>query len=83
MQADRIPCIVPGCGRTASEEWAGSEILCADHWRMTPRAWRKRYRLIRRRITKYGPTPQLLDLEAKMWGRLKAKAIETAMGISA
>jgi len=48
---------------------------------MTPRSWRKRYRLIRRRGDKYGWTEQLRGMEAKMWVRLRAAAIETAMGI--
>jgi hypothetical protein len=75
----RIFCIVPGCPHwrgdrkndplTPTMEW-----ICSEHWRMTSRTWRRRRALFRRRGR--------LDLDHRMWQRLKTQATERAMGIA-
>lgn len=68
----RLRCLVPFCRRTTRagryREW-----ICGAHWRLTSRAWRRRFFLFRRRGRQ--------DLEDRMWLRLKRQAIERAMGL--
>lgn len=50
--ADRIPCIRPGCRRTAPQEKypePGAEIVCGKCWKQLPPAVKARYRALRRR----------------------------------
>ena len=80
---ERIACCVPGCSHTARRDRYpdAGEFLCCEHWRMTPRTWRKRHRLICNRGRKYGWDAKLATLEIRLWVRIKSAAIETAMGI--
>lgn len=91
VKPDRIPCVVIGCGRTASKEWAGNdtEIICGKHWRIVPPYLRRRYSLIRRHWHKALATDnhplyvRAHRLEAWCWRRIVAAATERAMGITA
>lgn len=68
----RLCCCVPHCGRTIAAprgQW-----ICARHWRITDRVWRRRFYLFRRRGRP--------DLAHRMFERLKAQAIERAAGIT-
>jgi hypothetical protein len=72
----RIPCIVPFCRRTISPSGphtGATEWICANHWRLVPRTWKRRLSLFKRH--------QRWDLCDNMWERMKAKAIEAAGGI--
>lgn len=83
MPVDRIPCVVPFCRRskkatlgvtyfTDTPEW-----ICADHWRLVPRADRAVYNRARRKAVKDGAWPAV----ARLWRRMKRIAIEKAGGI--
>lgn len=75
--SDRIACLVPFCRRSIAvrllraghDEW-----ICGPHWQATSRSWRRRRSLFRRRGR--------IELEQKMWNRLKTQAIEIAGGIT-
>lgn len=51
MKADRIPCCVPHCNRTAaaSKHPESEEIICAKHWRRIPLAIRRYRKTLDRR----------------------------------
>jgi hypothetical protein len=69
----RIACCVPFCRRTYANEEGFSEWVCAKHWTMTSKAWRRRRSLFKRR--------RRSDLADKMFARLKRQAIERAVGL--
>lgn len=97
---ERLRCCVPFCRRTFKREPGDSddvEIICGIHWRLSPKSWRRRITMLRRRRRKlYGDTPHWefpagsearinsyrLDLlRHKLWLRCKQAAIEIAGGI--
>lgn len=86
---DRIPCVVPGCGRTAKREDRDREIICGPHYRLVPRWMRRRYRRLRRLMERAVSMnqPELIEriypLCLTTWEKIKARSIEVAMGISA
>lgn len=45
----RINCVVPGCKRGSTRFAPDSEIICGEHWRKIPVAWRRRFSLYKRR----------------------------------
>ena len=47
---ERLACCVPFCGRTTKADF--SEWVCAEHWRMVPRALRAEYGGIKRKARK-------------------------------
>lgn len=49
--SDRIPCLVPGCRRTAPRKKFPDavELICGKHFRMLPKAVRDRRRDLKRR----------------------------------
>lgn len=50
--SDRLPCLVPGCGRTFKAgvgDSADTEIMCGKHYRLAPAALRAEYVVTRRR----------------------------------
>lgn len=53
--SERIPCIKPGCRRTAAaEKYApGAEIICAKCFRALPESFRKEHRRCWREIRKW------------------------------
>lgn len=93
----RLRCCVPFCGRTFRNDEGCAEVICGKHWRLAPKAWRRRYGLLRRRrLKRYGENASWLypagseariecvrldTLLDKLWARLKAAAIETAGGL--
>lgn len=77
--ADRIPCCVPFCRRTADgTKFEGSEIVCGKHWRLASAPLRRRHgrfaRLYRRRFGSNGywhyPPGSPLRLDAIKLGRI-------------
>ena len=70
---DRIPCVVPFCGRTRKGS-PPSEWICADHWRGVP--WKNKLVLARARRRRDRPAWDLAWTWCKRW------AIERAAGIS-
>jgi hypothetical protein len=78
MTAERLACQVPFCRRTtaASRFPAGTEWICADHWRLVDRRRRRVYARAKRQL------PERPGVLAMLWSRLKAEAIEAAMGIA-
>ena len=72
--SQRVSCLVIGCRRTRRDPLPpGHEWICGKHWATTPKHWRRRYFLFRRRGR--------ADLQVKMWIRLRTWAIEKAVGI--
>lgn len=86
---DRIPCEVPGCGRTAHrkpEYGSDIQIICGPHWRMAPRYMKDRYAKIRRAVRKARTDDDLRrasSMAAAYWDNVRRRVIEIAMGISA
>ncbi len=76
---DRLPCIVPGCGRTFKREGGESEVICAKHWRMAPKPDRDRWtelaRLYRRR-----QTAGIAAMCNRQWRRVVEAALDAAAG---
>lgn len=78
IMPERLKCLVPFCrcsrGDRKNDPVANvTEWICEKHWKGTTRSWRQRRGLFKRR--------RRFDLEARMWERLKAQAIERAAGI--
>jgi len=71
--SSRIACEVPFCRHGTRRYPAGSRWVCADHWRLTSKSWRRRLRLFRKR--------RRYDLAGIMWDRLRDQAIERAGGL--
>ena len=78
----RIPCIVPGCRRTAPYNGEyGPEIICGKHWRGVPRHLRRRYQKLCRIVRKDWPSKRARKADriaGKLWQRLKDEAIANA-----
>lgn len=72
-------CCVPHCKRTtARTEY--SEWVCGDHWKGLPRTRRRAYtRAKKRALASVSETD--LKCADRLWHRLKATAIERAVGI--
>lgn len=53
--ADRIPCCIPFCRRTApaSRFPDCSEIICGKHWRLAPVADRRSHSKLRREVVRF------------------------------
>ena len=85
--SDRIPCCVPFCGRTLSRKrfpWA-HEVICGPHYRGASKILRLRHARLRRKLNRlttldkaYG---RLVDLDWRLWERIKRQAIERAAGV--
>lgn len=69
----RLPCEVPHCRRTVKDEGKFTAWICGKHWGATPKTWRRRRALFRRRGR--------IDLANRMWDRIRARAIELAVGL--
>lgn len=82
---DRVACCVPGCGRTFKRQgdWTDEELMCGRHYRLADRTLRLRARRIRKLGRKLRWPERLVDLEWRMWSRIKRQANERALGISA
>lgn len=80
--SDRIPCLVPFCGRTmrrTPDSGPDTEFICAKHWPAIDRRVRRLHCKIRRK-RKRGA--QGLEAAAqRMWDRCRRQAIERAGGI--
>lgn len=86
---DRIPCEVPGCGRTAKrlpEYGDGIQIICGPHWRMAPAYMKARYAKIRRQVRRAKTDDdwrRAASLATAYWDSVRRRVIEIAMGITA
>lgn len=84
-------CLVPFCHHTTGRVDAHEEWICAKHWRLVPRWMKRRWSKIRRLWRKAGgdgkpKDPQVVRARIaywRWWDRIKIKAIERAVGISA
>ena len=87
MEPARIRCCVPFCGRTTKDNGLIREWICGPHWRPTPKRWRlrkARVLRIRKAAVLRVDEPSRLRAEAaerRLWQKLKAAAIESAVGI--
>ncbi len=91
----RIPCIVPfcGCGATCYAPHEAAEIICPKHYRLVDRALKAKRRRLRAIYKRLGSTPRprgrpnwrwrAARMEAHLWAKMKAQAIERATGVSA
>lgn len=91
-RADRIPCCVPFCRRTAARQHYpdAEEIICGKHFRTTSGTLRRRMTKIRRtwkrelaRNYTFANTKieRLWALDHRLWARIKKQAIELAVGL--
>lgn len=83
VAAGRIPCIVPGCGRTYKNEHPGEEheLVCGKHWKLADRTARDLHTRLRKKGLKSGWTMRLERIWQWNWKRLRKQIIERAMGI--
>lgn len=78
----RLRCLVPGCGRTHKVEPHIEATICGKHWRLADRRLRLLMTRVQRKAKRRGGwSAQLLALEARLWQRCTAQAIERALGI--
>lgn len=73
---DRVPCHVPGCGRSIAKRRlkpGHNEWLCAGHWGLVPRERRRVFFLAQRRGNDRAA--------AFIWARLTRLAVERAAGL--
>lgn len=68
----RIPCIIPGCGKTWAVDDEGYEVsmICGEHWRMGPKPLRDRVALIRKRAKRFGWDDVLSGRHHRLWHRI-------------
>lgn len=83
LWSERIPCAVPGCGRSRSPDSTWAEFICPRHWAAVDRRSRRILHLLHRRIRRLGSSPRLVALENRVWSICKHQAIERAVGIAA
>jgi hypothetical protein len=83
VPTDRIACCVPGCRRTYKRDGTASEIICGKHWRLADKSLRRRSLRIRNLGRKLDWPERILDIEWRIWDRVKTLAFERALGISA
>lgn len=81
----RVACLVPGCthqrgDRKGDKLEPGYEWVCADHWRLVPRLQRAVYSRAKRRWRRRMDQPSAAVC-TRLWARVRAIAIETAMGV--
>ncbi len=78
MPHDRVCCCVPFCRRTTAADRLrpDTEWLCQKHWSVIPKSRRRAYSRARRKRA-----PFVNYAAARLWRRLKAQAIEAAVGI--
>jgi len=83
MNAERIRCCVPFCGRTFSREKVGfpREIICGKHFRAIGPRTKQQYRGINRKLKKWPDDERLFRLHDLNWRRAKRQAIEAAAGL--
>lgn len=73
----RIECLAEGCRRGTSTLPPGGWMVCAKHWRMVPKSWKRRLNLIRRRWRKaermqdWGKCAHCHRLHSKMLKRIR------------
>lgn len=90
----RVACCVPFCRRTAKRTHDVQEVICGKHYRAVPKTWRRGYRRACREFdAAFAARPTLATVSqedrvarayrrvAWMWGVIKKRAIEAAMGI--
>lgn len=90
----RVACCVPFCKRTGKDDGHVTEIICGPHWRPTDSRLRRSYkRLCKWLAPKLELDPSAFSeaeqrriiarhrVAEAMWEKLKAEAIEAAMGI--
>lgn len=83
----RVACEVPGCRRTFKADFDGVRVICGKHARLAPR-WMRRRKIKLLKLAKKLPEGSVAqdrayDLSSVMWERIRARAIEVSMGISA
>ena len=87
--AERIPCCIPFCRRTAprSGKYAEcEEIICGPHWRAAPKALRRRFSRVRRLANRaimrgdLEKRDQAWRLDWKLWEQIKSAAVLAAGG---
>lgn len=87
MTARRLPCCVPGCGRSTLAR-GFNEWICAGHWSLLPKETRRVYSRAKGRTNrewrKFDPGTAWPKEAAKhrLWNWLKRTAIERAVGLS-
>lgn len=83
---ERIPCLVPFCRRTVPMKILDTpigalspvEALCAKHWRLVPVKWRKVHaRAVDHLLV--APSAGALGRSARIWRRIKARALAAAL----
>ena len=70
---ERLRCEVPGCRRTRKPDPLIAEWICAKHWALVPKHWRRVFARSKRRGRAI--------VEWRLWCRIKRKAIDAALGI--
>lgn len=73
--SDRVPCVVPFCGRTHKPASPGFEWICSRHWPLVDRSLKH----LRRRAKR----ARRWRLAALLWRKAKRQAIERALGVRA
>lgn len=82
----RVPCEVPGCGRTFKTDFEDQRVICGKHYRAIPAWMRRRSTRLRRLYRKWPDFPKadrVGKLANRWWDRCRDRAIEIAMGITA
>ena len=88
-KADRVPCCIPFCKRTAARAKHPGvvEIICYLHYRTGSKTLRSRLSRLRKRRERYHPERDVgkiarsYAIDWQIWSRLKNQIIERAMGI--
>lgn len=93
----RVNCSIPGCGRGTTRLRPGwdpdtngpVEWICGRHWRLVPKEWKRRRRLLWKHLNRNWPdctdwndldveqrhrAQRCLTLLPKLWTRMKARA---------
>lgn len=75
---DWTTCLIADCNRRTTRCEAATEWICATHWRMVPRSWKRRLSLFRRVYAKAERRGDVVDMDRaarawwKAWNRIKA-----------
>lgn len=80
----RIACCIPFCRRGTTKFPGSAEIICGPHWRLAPKALRRRLSKVRRLAKRESDPVRLQRLETldwRLWDRIKAASTEAAMGV--
>ena len=80
MTADRIPCVVPFCRRTAPRAKFpdASEIICGKHWRMARKSRRRIYSMMLRNERDGILNERQRRLGWRLWEAIKAEVLTAA-----